>query len=123
MPVKDVTPDISNTIAANAALAHDINERWPVWTGIVKAHLGEVSSPYMMVAIMLLGQGLMAMLCAEVSRVDILKTVENLFDTYTDPAVQEKIVGLRDEKAEIMAFVEHLLTQNAEGLAKQKQMN
>ena len=126
MPVKDVTPtpdDMERTAYAIDALATDIHDRWPLWIEMAKPHIGQWSSPYMVVAGQLLGQGVMAMLAAQVHPAEIMKIADHLFDIYTDPEVATKLAALRDDKADILGFVEKLLVAQAEQLAKHRTAN
>lgn len=101
------------------ALVQDIYARWPVWLEIVKAHgPHHFSTPYMAIATHLFGQGLVAMLAAQVTPADVLKHAETVFDQFTDPGFLAKLSELRDDKADIMAFVAGQISANAAKLGK-----
>ncbi len=124
--VDDVTPtaeDYAGTVVAIEALAKDIHDRWPIWIEMAKPHIGKWSSPYMVVAGYLMMQGMSAMLEAQILPADVMKCAENMFDLLTDPNWHGRLAELRDDKAEILAFIERMLMTQAEDLAKQRTMN
>ena len=126
MKVKDVTAteaDIDAAIAFTNALVRDIHQRWPIWLEMAEANPMKMSSPYMAVAVQLMTQGMMAMLCASVAPPDVIKCAEGLLDLCCDPAFHEQLAAQRDDKKEIMAFFEKVVMENAAHLAKQNKVN
>lgn len=125
MTVRDVTPtaeDFAASAAAVEALSKDIHERWPAWMAIVREHPIRLSSHYMVVATCLMGQALMAMLQAQVAPPDVLRSVEGMFDLLTGPTVHD-MTSLRDDKVEIMGFIERIMDEQVRHLAKHRQVN
>jgi hypothetical protein len=126
MPVKDITlsqDQRESMVDAGATLVEDIHKRWPIWNELAKRELRGFSSTYMVIAIQLMAQGMVAMLCAQVPEASVAKTVEELLDFYTDPKVMEQIAAMGDDKKEILAFCDRILRDQSEGLAKRKAAN
>ena len=122
MPAKDITT-FEDQYDAAETVAEDILNRWKVWNELAKKELGEMSSPYMLIATQLMGQAMMAMLCAQVPEAVVAKDVERLFDLYTDPDVMAQIAAMRDDKKEIIAFCDRILQDQIKGLAKHRAIN
>ena len=108
---------------AHQALLDDIHGRWPEWMELAKQANHELSSPYMLVASTLVSMGFMAMLHAQVTPQHILEICEDVFDSLTDPEYMAEMAKLRDDKAEIMAYMGKLLRTNIEKRTASKGIN
>ena len=126
MTVKDITPtedDLGALLAFGVTLEEDIHKRWPVWLEMAKANPTKMSSPYMVVATQLMGQGIMAMLCAQVAPADVIKQAEGMIDILCNPEFHKNLDSLGEDKKEIMTFVERIVMDNVAHLASQGKVN